>query len=125
MLVNVSVALVPFTTVHAHVSPTDHHHGDVHGGHSHDFLDLHDVDGVHTPEDSGQVLDLEPTLTSQSSSPSVFWTHWLPLACVIAFLTLGVRLCLATLRPPRTEPQFISFRERWRPPLRAPPALSI
>lgn len=123
MLVNVSVLLIPFHTAHAHVSSGTH--TDVHGGHSHDFEHSHGAGGAHEPGDAEQVVDLEPALTNQSTSPSPFWTYWLPLACVLAILAAGVQVCLLVLRPPRSHLQSGSHRGYWRPPLRGPPSLSI
>lgn len=125
MLLNVSVMLVSFNSTHAHVGTGAHHHTDVHGGHSHDFGHTHDVDGGHPPAEVDKVVDLTPALTSQSSTPSVSWTHWLPLVCVVAILSVGVQVCLSLLRPPQSDPPPASQRGYWRPPLRGPPPISI
>lgn len=53
MLLNLSVTLMPFNTVHAHVSSRDQHETGVHGGHSHQLAHSHD--SAHGHDGGGSV----------------------------------------------------------------------
>lgn len=110
--------------MHAHVSQggvaaAENPHrlsADIHSGHSHDVSST----GTHD-----FVVDLDPTLTSQSSGQFTFWSHWLPLGCAVVLFVLVAQLCIGLFSPLKSSPAQTSQRGHWRPPLRGPPAFSI
>jgi hypothetical protein len=126
-LLNVSVVLIPFSALHAHLR-ADEGRQIVHGGHGHELPHAHhaaaDHDVSHGEGDDADVVDLQPTLTSYSSTFS-FWSHWLPLVCAIVVLACTMPLILSLLRPPRASHAPHSSFFLWRPPLRGPPTFSI
>ena len=127
LLANVSLMLIPFDGMLAHVT-SDHGHthaSDVHGGHSHDFDVFGDVDAT----DGQIVVDMKPALTSQGTSQSAFWaSFWaycVPLACTVVWLLAVAQLCLRSVAPRQSDPRPHSLYGHWRPPLRGPPASCI
>jgi hypothetical protein len=137
LLLNASVLLTPFNTTHAHVGH-DQQSAEVHDGHRHGFARGHEHGVEHAHDDgfeeeiagggsaSGevQVIELDAAVANQSSLTSIAWVQWLPLACVIAVLAIGMQFCLVILRPPKSSPRSRSHHAYLRPPLRGPP-LSI
>ena len=115
---------MPFSAMHAHLGGTDAATS-VHGGHDHVLSHEHDAAGNHIPAEVVQIVDLEPALTSQTGSHSMFWALWLPLACAIVVLACAAPVMLSLLRPPRSARLPPSTSLHWRPPLRGPPLLSI
>ena len=121
LLLNLSVLLMPFDTTHAHVSSAAALSTDVHSGHSHDFDGDHEHDHG-SPGD--QVVELRGSISSQNTFQSMFWSDWIPLACLVALTLFVARLC-TVFAPPASDPNPAPRHGYWRPPLRGPPAFSI
>jgi hypothetical protein len=112
-VVSLSFVLIPYSTLHAHVTDQDDTH--VHGGHVHDFDGGHDVKSV------DQVVKI--TVTAATPSPATGdWTAWLPLICVVGLLIFSLPFVTAILRPPKRNSEPIPRRPHSQPPLRGPPA---
>jgi hypothetical protein len=113
LLISLSFVLMPYGTLHAHVS--DHEHTHMHGGHVHDFASDHDA----KPLD--QVVKI--SVPAVTPSPAMWnWTDWLPVLCVVAVLGLSLPFVTLLLRPPSRDTEPIPRRSHHRPPLRGPPA---
>jgi hypothetical protein len=125
LLLNLSVLLMPFDTSHAHISSAASVSTDVHSGHSHD-LEPHSLrHSESVPDTDDHVVDLQGSLSAQNTFQSMFWSHWIPLACLVAIAFLVAQPRVAAFSPPSSEPHRASWRGHWRPPLRGPPVFSI
>lgn len=130
VLMNISLVLVPFRTLHAHVS---HDHAVVlHGGHSHDFDhdDDHDHGGGHAHDGHvsqvpDQVLNVHFATVDASISPAA-WLPFVAFVCALAFCFSFRPYLTAVLRPPAADVRLISTRRNFlHPPLRGPPSIAI
>ena len=113
-VVSLSFMLMPYSTLHAHVSDLEHSH--LHGGHVHDLApDEHDVRSV------DQVVQISVATTHLN--PLVAWdsVDWTPVLCVLAFLALSLPFLTLILRPPARDSEPIPRRTFRHPPLRGPP----
>lgn len=111
-VMSISVVLMPYSTLHAHVSDPEHTH--VHGGHVHDFDSDHDVRPV------DQVVKI--SIAATTISPAGWdWTDWLPVVCVVAVLALSQPFVTMILRPPSRDSDPAPRRTYRQPPLRGPP----
>jgi hypothetical protein len=114
-LMCISFVLVPFNTLHAHVS-ADHDHTLVHGGHGHDVAvddSAHEIgEGDHVVHAHFAATDGGATFT---------WVHWLPLLGALGLLLLFLPRVVRSPRPQRLDDWPAHRRGHWRPPLRGPP----
>lgn len=119
VLMCISFALLPFNTLHAHVS-ADHDHTLLHGGHSHDSVA---GELAHETAEGDQVLQAHFAVADAGASSG--WLHWLPLIFALGSLLLFLPRVFFVPRPPGPDDWPIHSRGHWRPPLRGPPLTSI
>jgi hypothetical protein len=131
LLLSVSFVLAPLGHVHAHVTEAAHEHVNVHGGHDHGVINLHDHHDEHDQDhdrdaahdhdgSSTRVIDMQLDL-SQRNSDQFDLVQWLAVAFVIA-LVLFQRLPIRVkLPPPRTRTRPPSPYPHALPLLRGPP----
>lgn len=113
---SISFILMPYSTLHAHIS--DHEHTHMHGGHVHDLEPDHDAPSV------DQVVQVN-VAAATVSTPTFDWADWLPIVCIVAVLSLCRPLLTSILRPPSRDSEPIPRRSYRQPPLRGPPFFSI
>ncbi|MBL8266737.1 hypothetical protein [Steroidobacter sp.] len=116
---------MPFDTSHAHISSAASMSAEVHSGHSHDLEPHPHPHPESVPETGDQVVDLQGSVSAQNTFQSMFWSNWIPLACLVALAFLVAQPCIAVFSPPSSDPNRASRRGHWRPPLRGPPVFSI
>lgn len=119
VLMCISFALLPFNTLHAHVSSHDDHTW-LHGGHSHDSVA---AEPAHETTEGSHVVQAHFAMVDAGTSFN--WVQWLPLLMALGSLLLLAPRVLFVPRPPGPDDRPIHRRGRWRPPLRGPPLTSI
>lgn len=119
ILMCASFVLVPFNTLHVHISADDDH-TQMHGGHDHDSLA---DEQVHEIGEGDQVVQAHFALADGGTTFN--WVHWLPLFCSLGLLLLFLPRVVSVPRPPGPDDRPILRRSHWRPPLRGPPLNSI
>ena len=113
----VSCMLMPGSMLHAHVTPDEHDHSHVHGGHTHE---LAMPDGnIH--EHETHVVELN---TAPDHGSNTMWWSWLALPLVLLFIGLCSTCIAFVSRERRREVRAPKQFPPWPPPLRGPP-LSI
>jgi hypothetical protein len=118
-LMALSFALVPFNSVHAHISD-DHDHSAIHGGHLHEFQHEQAIPGESVLE---HVVALQMT-ASEHGSVSLS-APWMPVLWFLVVMIFGFALVREVFRPPGRDSTPL-VRRSWRlPPLRGPPLRSI
>jgi hypothetical protein len=115
-LMSVSFVLMPYSTLHAHLSDHDQVH--VHAGH------VHDLDHHGDTRSLDQVVNVSVSAAA-SSSPGHDFVIWLPVLCAVALLALALPFLTSILRPPSRDTEPIPRRSHRQPPLRGPPSVSI
>lgn len=118
VILSFGIALMPLSTLHAHVG-SDHHESALHGGH------VHAGDLGQDDHGFNSVIDLSVAVADRGAG-AFSWTNWLPLIVSLAVLWLGRPYLTAILRPPPTAVQLPRTRTYFlQPPLRGPPASPI
>ena len=108
-----SLLAMQMSGLHLHVS-ADSQGGALHGTHLHDA----DTDGRH-----GHGHDADTDVSRFEAGTT--WSKLIPFLVTLLFVLLIVTLASKTVWPPLIERLYTRRRSRWRPPLRAPPQLSL
>jgi len=107
-----SLLAMQMSGLHLHVSANSQG-GALHGTH------FHDAD----PGGHGHRHDAETDVSPFEQGPA--WFKMIPSLVAMVFALLTINWTSNTVWPPRVERLSTRRRSRWRPPLRAPPQLSL
>ncbi len=107
-----SLLTMQMSGLHLHVS-ADSERAALHGTH------LHDAD----PDGHGHGHDAETDVSPFDTGAA--WSKLIPFLVTLIFVLLTIVSAGKPVWPPRVERLSTRRRSRWRPPLRAPPQLSL
>lgn len=120
VLMCISFALLPFNTLHAHVSADHDDHTLLHGGHTHDSIV---GEPPHETAEGEQVVQAHFAVADAGTS--LGWVQWLTLIFALGSLLLFAPRVFFVPRPPGPDDRPVHSRGHWRPLLRGPPLTSI